>query len=69
MFKKIFVNIIRVIFAGVFLFSGFVKAVDPLGFTYKMQDYLTAFGGFWEMFTILAFPMSIFLSAVNALRS
>ena len=63
--KKIIVNVIRVIFAGVFLFSGFVKAIDPLGFTYKMQDYLTAFGGFWEMFTILAFPMSIFLSALE----
>ena len=65
MFKKIFVNIIRVIFAAIFLFSGFVKAIDPLGFTYKMQDYLTAFGGFWEMFTILAFPMAIFLAALE----
>lgn len=37
-------NICRFVLAVVFIFSGFVKAVDPLGSFYKIQDYLTAFG-------------------------
>jgi len=37
----------RTLLALTFLFSGFVKAVDPLGTVYKIEDYLKAFGGFW----------------------
>lgn len=37
-------NLCRLLLGGVFLFSGFTKAIDPLGFFYKLQDYLAAFG-------------------------
>lgn len=37
-------NICRFLLAVVFVFSGFVKAIDPYGTLYKLQDYLTAFG-------------------------
>ena len=42
--KKIWVNVCRFLLGAVFIFSGFVKAIDPLGSFYKIQDYLTAFG-------------------------
>lgn len=38
------INICRFVLAAAFIFSGFVKAVDPLGSMYKIQDYLEAFG-------------------------
>jgi triosephosphate isomerase len=41
---KVVVNICRFILAFTFIFSGFVKAVDPLGFQYKIENYLEAFG-------------------------
>ena len=42
MMKKLCVNVCRIILAIVFILSGFVKAVDPLGTQYKIDDYLEA---------------------------
>ena len=42
MVRRISVNVCRIILAMTFIFSGFVKAVDPLGTQYKIQDYLGA---------------------------
>ncbi len=38
-------SVARTLLALTFVFSGFVKAIDPLGTTYKIEDYLKAFGG------------------------
>lgn len=41
---KFLVELSRIIVGATFVFSGFVKAVDPLGFTYKIEDYLIELG-------------------------
>ena len=59
------VNIIswvsRLLLGLTFVFSGFVKAVDPLGTTYKIQDYFTAFGSFFEQFNQVALFLAVAL--------
>jgi len=46
---KILRNVCRIIVGMVFIFSGFVKGVDPTGFVYRMEDYFYAFGITWAV--------------------
>lgn len=59
---KIANQISRIIIGIVFIFSGFVKAIDPLGSVYKFNDYFNAFGIPWMEFSslFLAIVMSGF---------
>ena len=61
----ILLQIGRILFGAVFVFSGFVKAIDPLGSTYKIEDYLHTFGGFFESMADYAFPLAIALSTLE----
>ena len=51
----------RTLLALTFLFSGFVKAVDPVGTVYKIEDYLTAFGGVFTSLLPLATLAAVLL--------
>ena len=41
---SVLINTMRLVVAAVFIFSGFVKAIDPMGTVYKLGDYSDAFG-------------------------
>lgn len=58
--KRLFV-LARVLLGLAFMLSGFVKAVDPWGTAYKIDDYIHAFG--WTFFSGISFLTSIALSA------
>lgn len=51
--------------AAVFIFSGFVKAVDPLGTQYKIQDYLEVFGWAASVPAFLPFLASVLQAMVE----
>ena len=63
--RKVVVNIARIILAVVLIFSGFVKAVDPLGTQYKLIDYLTAMHLQALTPDFLTLGASVILSAVE----
>ena len=51
---SILAGLSRTLLGAVFAFSGAVKAIDPLGTVYKIEDYLKAFGGFFTELLPLA---------------
>ena len=63
--SKIFLFICRIVVGLTFVFSGFTKAVDPTGFSIKIEDYLVAFQMDW--LSTVALPVAITLIAVEFL--
>jgi uncharacterized membrane protein YphA (DoxX/SURF4 family) len=56
-----FKHIARILLGLTFIFSGFVKGIDPWGSAYKFTDYFNAFHMPW--ITDLAFALGILLAA------
>ncbi|MBJ2175008.1 DoxX family protein [Aureibaculum sp. A20] len=58
---KYLTHIARLLVAATFIFSGFVKLIDPLGSAYKFQDYFAADVLNLEFLSPFALPFSILL--------
>ena len=51
---KILLTIVRVIVGVLFIFSGLIKANDPLGLSYKMQEFFEVWGWHgWNDYTLM----------------
>lgn len=62
---KVLVNICRFVLALALVFSGYVKAIDPLGTQYKIEDYLGALGLREMVSSWLTLGTSVALSALE----
>ena len=63
--KKLSVNVCRLLLAAVFVLSGFVKAVDPHGTQYKLEDYAVSLGLTDALPAIATILFAVALSAVE----
>lgn len=61
MFSKILTPIARVLVGVLFLFSGFVKLVDPIGSQYKFQEYFSESVLDMEFLIPYALPLAVVL--------
>lgn len=55
---KILTNLSRIAVGGLFIFSGLIKANDPMGFGFKLEEYFEVFG------THFMIPLAMFMAIV-----
>ena len=61
--KKISVSLVRLLVGVVFIISGFVKLVDPIGFSFKLEEYFEPHVLDMPFFIPYAYPIAIFVVA------
>lgn len=62
----ILTHIPRIIVGGLFIFSGFIKSNDALGFSYKLEEYFEVFKGdtglaMFDWFAHISLPLAIII--------
>jgi len=57
------ITVSRILLGLLFIYSGFVKGVDPVGTEYRIVDYFIAFGTEWAI--PLALPLSVIMSTAE----
>lgn len=67
-------TICRYLVGLLFIFSGLIKANDPLGFSYKLMEYFEVFSAkiaflhpMWELLIKISLPVAMFLVVLEAL--
>ena len=55
---KYLLTISRILVGNLFIFSGVVKANDPLGFSYKLEEYFVEFGMNWDWLHHILVPLA-----------
>lgn len=63
-------HVARAITGSLFIFSGFIKANDPLGFSYKLEEYFEVFKGdtglsLFDFFAHYSLELAIFICALE----
>jgi len=61
--EGLFFAVIRILLGLVFIFSSFVKGIDPIGTAYRMEDYLDAYG--WYGLVHFSFALGVVLIATE----
>jgi uncharacterized membrane protein YphA (DoxX/SURF4 family) len=63
---KFFISLVRIIVGVLFIFSGLVKADDPLGLSYKMQEFFEVWNIHWLDHLTLAFSIGMIVFEIVA---
>jgi uncharacterized membrane protein YphA (DoxX/SURF4 family) len=63
---KLFISLVRTVVGVLFIFSGLVKADDPLGLSYKMQEFFEVWNIHWLDHLTLAFSIAMIVFEIVA---